>query len=108
MSRSFKKQPFQAICGHNGAKRDKILAHRGERRANRLAIIKSVKEQDFDSFLAPHKLECAWNEVYSWSRDGNQFYQGLDRYWSRFCQNFNNCYEDRIWPPLWYQQMMRK
>jgi hypothetical protein len=84
MSRSFRHQPFQAICGSGSAKHDKQLANRGVRKAHRSALHKAVIEQDYDVLL-PHRLECSWNQVYSWGRDGHQNYEGLDaRYWFRY------------------------
>jgi len=52
MSRSYKKQPFMAICGNGSAKQDKIQAHRGERAAHKRAIHKAMKEQDYDVLFA--------------------------------------------------------
>ena len=121
MSRSFKKQPFMAICGNGSAKQDKTIAHRGERRAQRAAICKAVIEDDFENFLLPHRLECSGNEVYSWGRDGNQLYQGLDaKDWVGHHEAIFggthgwlglSCYQNsdyEVWPPMWYQRMMRK
>ena len=105
MSRSYKHQPFMAICGGGSAKHDKALAHRGIRQANRSAIINAAKQQDFQDFLAPHKFECSWNDTYCWGRDGNQIYQALsaqDR--SRYLESE----PDGQWPPDWYIRMMRK
>jgi hypothetical protein len=77
MSRSYRR-PYAAVTGVRSAKQDKILAHRGERRAHRDALRTAV---DFEDFLLPHRLECAWNEVYSWGRDGHQRYQKHPRFW---------------------------
>jgi hypothetical protein len=115
MSRSYKKQPFMAICGSGSAKKDKIQAHRGERAAHKRVIHKAMKEQDYDVLL-PHRLECNWNEVYSWGRDGNQMYQGLtSRQWSDcYRAHFDPDYiwyndeDTKIWPPKWWTRMMRK
>jgi hypothetical protein len=30
------------------------------------------KLEDYESALAPHRLECTWNNVWSWARDGKQ------------------------------------
>ncbi len=107
MSRSYKRRPFMAICG-GSAKHDKVLAHRGERRANARAI-HEARKQDFEDFLPPHKLECAWNEVYSWGRDGNQLYQALDtRDWFRYLESTSPDDYFGTWPPEWYKKMMRK
>lgn len=108
MSRSFKHKPFQAICGGDSAKRDKTLAHRGERRAFSLALARELKEGDFEDFLAPHRLECSWNNTYDWGRDGKQTYQELDdRDWQRYLESTGDGYFSQ-WPPEWYVQMMRK
>ncbi len=120
MSRSFKHKPFQAICGGDSAKKDKVLAHRGVRRVHRLALHNALKSGEYDVLL-PHRLECAWNNVYTWSRDGCQSYQGLDsRDWHRHLQA-NGMVNDMAyshlwvgdegymaWPPAWYKEMMRK
>ena len=111
MSRSFKHKPFQAICGGGSAKQDKRLANRGVRRAHSRVLHKAFAEHEYDVML-PHRLECAWNDVYSWGRDGHQTYQGLDaRDWSRYLEATNNpdsCLYEGKWPPQWYVQMMRK
>lgn len=73
MSRSFKHQPFMAICGGGSAQYDKTLAARGVRRAQRQAIHNTLHIGEYDVVI-PHRLECAFNEVYSWGRDGNQMY----------------------------------
>lgn len=116
MSRSFKNRPFMSICGNNSAKRDKTLAHRGERRAHRRAIEQAVHFADFEDFLPPHRLECSCNEVWCWNRDGHQFYHGLSaRDWSSYIKaNYDPqswVYGDInfiSWPPVWYLDMMRK
>src|SRR6266702_718839 len=71
MSKSY-RQPYASVTGNRSAKQDKILAHRGERRAQNYALRVC---QDWEEFLIPHKRECYWNNVYSWSRDGNQSLQ---------------------------------
>jgi len=68
MSKSYRR-PYASITGTRSAKQDKILAHRGERRAQNYAIRVC---QDWEEFFLPHKRECNWNNVYSWSRDGKQ------------------------------------
>lgn len=68
MSRSYRK-PYAAITGTKSAKQDKILAHRGVRRAQNHALRVC---QDYEELIMPHKLECAWNNNYSWGRDGKQ------------------------------------
>lgn len=104
MSRSFKRRPFMSCCGDNSAKRDKQLAHRGERRAHSRAIHLEMKVGgDFENFVPPHRLECSWNNTYSWNRDGSQMYMvPSPRDWEDYLKG-----ED-TWPPQWYQHMMRK
>ncbi len=68
MSRSIRR-PFAAVTGTASAKDDKRMAHRGVRRKQDLALKTCA---DYESLLIPHELECAWNNNYSWSRDGAQ------------------------------------
>jgi len=68
MSKSYRR-PYASITGNRSAKQDKILAHRGERRAQNYALRVC---QDWEELFLPHKRECNWNNVYSWSRDGKQ------------------------------------
>jgi hypothetical protein len=79
MSRSRKRRPFMAVTGSGSAKQDKIIAHRGERRAHTRALI-VARKQDYEDFLPPKRLECAWNNTYSWGRDGSQMYWKPARY----------------------------
>jgi hypothetical protein len=76
MSRSYRR-PFATITGNASAKDDKCRAHRGVRRKQNQLLATCV---DYEELLVPHSLECAWNEVYSWGRDGAQFYAGAGRY----------------------------
>jgi hypothetical protein len=76
MSRSTRR-PYAAVTGTASAKDDKRMAHRGVRRKQDLAL-KTCK--DYEEFVAPHRLECAWNNNYCWGRDGAQRYCGaMDR-----------------------------
>jgi hypothetical protein len=68
MSKSYRR-PYASVTGNRSAKQDKILAHRGERRAQNFALRVC---QDWEEFFLPHKRECHWNNVYAWSRDGRQ------------------------------------
>lgn len=120
MSRSYKKHPFQAICGNSSARWDKQQAHKGERRATKQAVRKAVLEGSLDDFLVPHRLECHHNDVWGWNRDGNQNYCGLTgKDWARYIQATSgeddwparSRYYDQhysTWPPEWYKQMLRK
>jgi hypothetical protein len=75
MSRSTRR-PYAAITGVASAKDNKRLAHRGVRRKQNLALKTCA---DFDDFLAPHPLECAFNNIWCWDRDGGQSYRGSTR-----------------------------
>ena len=83
MSRSIRR-PFAAITGTASAKDDKRMAHRGVRREQNFALENCA---DYEDFLVPHRLECAWNNNYCWDRDGAQSYLGFMRHsqdeWSR-------------------------
>lgn len=68
MSRSYRR-PYVAITGLSSSKWDKKTAHRGVRRKQNIAL-KTCNH--FDNFLAPNRLECHWNDTYSWGRDGAQ------------------------------------
>ena len=69
MSRSYRK-PYTAITGVRSAHHDKKTAARGMRRKQN-AWLRTL--EDFDRALVPHRLECAFNNTWSWSRDGGQF-----------------------------------
>ena len=113
MSRSY-RSPFAAVTGARSAADDKRLAARGVRRKQNQWLRKTA---DFDEAIVPHRLECPWNEVYCWGRDGNQRLQiPDDRDWSRHClqQNGLHPYESsrwrdcNEWPPRWYVRLQRK
>jgi hypothetical protein len=94
MSRSYRK-PYCAVTGCDSAKQDKRRAARGLRRTQDqwLRML-----EDCDSALAPHRLECTWNSVWSWGRDGKQQLQvpsPKDR-------------EEYGGPPPWYRKLLRK
>jgi hypothetical protein len=80
-----------AICG-GSAKQDKRYANRGVRRAHKDALHSLIKAQDYEDLLLPHKYECAYNETYSWCRDGKQLYWEPSDYYNK----------------EWFVQMMRK
>jgi hypothetical protein len=87
------RRPFAAITGTASAKDDKRMAHRGVRRKQDLAL-KSCA--DFEDFLVPHRLECAWNNNDCWGRDGAQGYCGSMQH---------SPYE---WSRTYYQKLLRK
>ena len=68
MSRSYRK-PYAAITGTKSVHEDKKTAARGLRRRQNQWL--STLE-DIDWALAPHRFECAYNNTYSWGRDGRQ------------------------------------
>jgi len=69
MSKSYRKPYFTWSSVRDSAHEDKKLAARGVRRAQNHALRTC---EDWDEFLIPHRLECSWNNVYSWKRDGHQ------------------------------------
>jgi hypothetical protein len=106
MGKSYRK-PYSAVTGVRSAHHDKTVAARGLRRGQNHAL-RTFKFEDWDEFIMPHRLECSWNNTYSWSRDGKQtlqfpytpplegiwngysfnkpddeFYQRIDRYYER-------------------------
>jgi hypothetical protein len=113
VSRSY-RTPFASVTGVRSAADDKRLAARGVRRKQNQWLRKTA---DFDKAIVPHRIECPWNVVYCWGRDGNQRLQVLDdRDWSRHClqQNGLHPYESsrwrgrNEWPPRWYERLLRK
>src|SRR5215469_5283110 len=86
MSRSYRR-PYAAGTGAVPATDDKRLAARGVRHTQNQWLRTTI---DFEEAMVPHKLECAWNEVYNWKRDGAQHLQLPDaRDWSRYCLEKN-------------------
>ena len=71
MPRSHRK-PYSAVTGTISAKDDKTRAARGVRHVQKCYLRKILQGDLLDQFLIPHRLECSWNEVYSWTRDGKQ------------------------------------
>lgn len=113
MSRSY-RAPFAAVTGVRSAADDKRFAARGVRcKQNQWLRVTA----DFDEAIVPHRLECSWNEVYCWGRDGKQRLQVPDdRDWSMHClqQNGLHPYESsrrrdhNEWPPRWFVRLQRK
>lgn len=68
MSHSYRK-PYSAVTGHSDP-RDKRVARRNVRRVQDSAIRQF--HGDWEDFVLPQRLECPYNDVWSWSRDGIQ------------------------------------
>jgi len=92
MSRSTRR-PYAAITGTASAKDDKRMAHRGARRKQNLALKTCA---DYEDFLLPHRLECAWNNTWCWDRDGGQCYYGY------------MCHSANEWKRHYYRKLLRK
>ena len=93
MSRSY-RAPFASVTRVRSAADDKRLAARGVRRKQNQWLRKTA---DFDEAIVPHRLECPWNEVYCWGRDGGQHFQVPDdRDWSRHCSSTERSSSIRI------------
>lgn len=118
MSRSYRR-PYSSVTGAHSAHSDKRMAARGVRRTHRRALQRAWLE-DFENYLPPHHLECPWNNNYSWTRDGCQYYQGLThRDWHKYLVATGQAEEHSMrfyrgeewyqcWPPEWYRRMIRK
>lgn len=112
MSRSIRR-PYSAITGNGSANWDKITARRNVRRKQN-QWLKTLT--DYDSALAPHKYECAWNSTYSWDRDGSQFLRLPSNYdWQTHQEVLQGLWEGThlaveyaTWPPQWFQRLKRK
>ncbi len=68
MSRSYRR-PYAAPTGVPRSHNDKKRAARGLRRTHNQWL---KRVDDFEAALSPHRLECHWNNTYSWARDGRQ------------------------------------
>lgn len=112
MSRS-RRRPYSASCGTGSANWDKTAARRGVRRKQN-RWLKTLA--DYDRALAPHKYECAWNDTYSWNRDGKQFLQLPGRFdWERHQEVLHGRWQGSYfardygtWPPRWFERLKRK
>ena len=92
MSRSYRR-PYAAITGTASAKNDKRMAHRGVRRKQNQALRTRL---DLENLVLPHYLECPWNNVWCWSRDGHQ-------------QDYNHWRNsDDEWCRRYYTKLLRK
>lgn len=75
MSKSYRK-PYSAITGVKSAHDDKTVAARAVRRAQNHALRNAIANGiDWEDFMLPEIYECAFNDVWSWGRDGNQSLQ---------------------------------
>lgn len=101
MSRSYRR-PYAAVTGTASAKQDKVLAHRGVRRAQNAALRLAA---DFEELLLPHKLECHWNDPYSWGRDGKQRLQTLPIWGSSVTRYWSSIHPDRA--AKWFENDVR-
>ncbi len=69
MSRSYRR-PYAAVTGIPHSHDDKKVAARGMRRKQNQWL---QTLDDFDQAIVAHRLECSFNNTYSWARDGRQF-----------------------------------
>lgn len=69
MSRSRKKTPINGITTARSEKRDKLAAHRRERRE-----IRSRLSTESEPDMLPHRLEIA--NVWSFAKDGKKYQTG--------------------------------
>lgn len=112
MGKSYRK-PYGTYCSiKSSARHDKQLAARGLRRRQNAWLHEHWDDEDG---LIPHRYECAHNEVYDWTRDGTQFlFQLTGRDWNRHLEAVTGTGlwgGDRnymVWPPVWYQDIVRK
>ena len=72
MSRSYRK-PYSAITGRGSAKEDKRIARQAVRRMENQRIRNCKDLEDYENLVMPDRLDCAYNETYSWGRDGKQY-----------------------------------
>jgi hypothetical protein len=72
MSRSYRK-PYSSVCHHDP--NDKRIASRALRRTQNRALREAKNLEDWDEFLLPDIYEAPHNDVWGWSRDGNQTLQ---------------------------------
>src|SRR5882724_4941503 len=79
MSKSYRR-PYASVTGNRSAHDDKTVASRSFRRAQNYALRTALANRvDWDEFFLPDIYECAGNEVYGWSRDGNQRFETRSR-----------------------------
>jgi len=119
MSHSYRK-PYAACCGCGvSAKKDKVMASRGVRRAQNALARRMAKEPELGYDLAmPHFRACPGNNVYDWVRDGRQRLQiPTARDWSDYMLAVHGLGwrglldlrgGDLVWPPPWYAAYLRK
>ena len=68
MSRSTRR-PYTAVTGVSSAKQDKQRARQSVRTVEHQRLRTTT---DYDTLLMPHRLECAWNDPWTWQRDGRK------------------------------------
>ncbi len=83
MSRSYRK-PYASICGIRSAHADKTFASRAYRRLQN-RVLRSC--QDWDEFSNPCQYEASGNDVWGWSRDGNNRLQRVRPYQLSYWQD---------------------
>lgn len=117
MSRSYRR-PYQAITGSPSAKKDKQLAARGVRRKQN-QWLKTLEDFN-ENGLVPHRLDCRYNDVWSWSRDGHQCLRVPGRRdWDLYMRVQQGLFRDQweekwlresysVWPPEFYADVTRK
>jgi hypothetical protein len=110
VSRSYRK-PYAPVTLAESAKEDKRIAARAVRRAQN-RWVRTLNDEDRDAEPIPHFRECPHNDVWGWSRDGKQRFQSpFDRELTTFHPARQGVVQDKrtnIWPPLWYQKLLRK
>lgn len=116
MSRSYRR-PYSSVCGNCSARQDKTRAARGVRRKQDAWLKTQWYEEEMG--VVPHKLECDWNEIYSWTRDGGQYFRVPSAHdWNNHLEALECTRNDSYgrwmkecygtWPPRWFQRLLRK
>jgi hypothetical protein len=72
MGKSYRK-PYAAITGVASAKDDKRVARRALRRMENQRIRNCKSQEDFELLCMPDRLDAAYNDTWSWGRDGSQY-----------------------------------
>jgi hypothetical protein len=104
MGKSYRK-PYSAITGVGSAKDDKRIARRALRRMENQRIRNC---EDFELLYMPDRLDAAYNDVWSWGRDGKQVLQSPPVFTSH---SWSTEELDQTWyerEVKWYQKLHRK